>query len=63
MMVRLKVIKPTRIEKGKPGDIIEVSPDRALFLVTFGLAEPVTIREQIETPEKRTAKKTTRKKA
>ena len=62
-MVRLKVIKPTRIEKGKPGDIIEVSPDRALFLVTFGLAEPVTIREQIETPEKRTAKKTTRKKA
>lgn len=61
MLVR--IIKPTRIEKGKAGDIIEVSPDRALFLVTFGLAEPVTIREQIETPEKRTAKKTTRKKA
>ena len=63
MMVRLKVIKPTRIEKGKPGDIIEVSPDRASFLLQYGLAEPVTIREQIETPEKRTAKKTTRKKA
>lgn len=63
MMVRLKVIKPTRIEKGKPGDIIEVSPDRAAFLLQYGLAEPVTIREQIETPEKRTAKKTTRKKA
>lgn len=62
-MVRLKVIKPTRIEKGKPGDIIEVSPDRAAFLLQYGLAEPVTIREQIETPEKRTAKKTTRKKA
>ena len=63
MMVRLKVIKPTRIEKGKPGDIIEVSPGRAAFLLQYGLAEPVTIREQIETPEKRTAKKTTRKKA
>ena len=62
-MVRLKVIKPTRIEKGKPGDIVEVSPDRAAFLLQYGLAEPVTIREQIETPEKRTAKKTTRKKA
>ena len=62
-MMQVRIIKPTRIEKGKAGDIIEVSPDRALFLVTFGLAEPVTIREQIETPEKRTAKKTTRKKA
>ena len=61
--MQVRIIKPTRIEKGKAGDIIEVSPDRALFLVTFGLAEPVTSREQIETPEKRTAKKTTRKKA
>ena len=61
--MQVRIIKPTRIEKGKAGDIIEVSPDRALFLVTFGLAEPVTIREQIETPEKRTAKKTTSKKA
>ena len=61
--MQVRIIKPTRIEKGKAGDIIKVSPDRALFLVTFGLAEPVTIREQIETPEKRTAKKTTRKKA
>ena len=61
--MQVRIIKPTRIEKGKAGDVIEVSPDRALFLVTFGLAEPVTIREQIETPEKRTAKKTTRKKA
>lgn len=61
--MQVRIIKPTRIEKGKAGDIIEVSPDRAMFLVTFGLAEPVTIREQIETPEKRTAKKTTRKKA
>lgn len=61
--MKIRIIKPTRIEKGKAGDIIEVSPDRALFLITYGLAEPADIREQIETPEKRTAKKTTRKKA
>ena len=55
MNVRIK--RPTRIEKGKAGDIVEVSPERALFLITYGLAEPVTIREQIETPEKRTTRK------
>ncbi len=49
--MKVRVIKPTRIEKGKAGDIVEVSPDRARFLLRFGLAEPVTIREQIETPE------------
>lgn len=60
--MKVKVIKPTRIERGKPGDIVEVSPDRALFLLRFGLAEPVTIREQIETPEApKIIKKTTRK--
>lgn len=60
--MKVKVIKPTRIERGKPGDIVEVSPDRALFLLRFGLAEPVTIREQIETPETpKIIKKTTRK--
>ena len=59
----VRIIKPTRIEKGKAGDIVEVSPDRAMFLIGYGLAEPVTIREQIETPEKRTVKKTTRKRA
>ena len=49
--MKVRVIKPTRIEKGKAGDIVEVSPDRARFLLRFGLAEPVPIREQIETPE------------
>ena len=58
--MKIRIIKPTRIERGRPGDIIEVSPERARFLLRFGLAEPVTIREQIETPEKRMANKNTR---
>ena len=60
--MKVKVIKPTRIEKAKAGEIVEVSPDRALFLLRYGMAEPVTIREQIETPEEpKIIKKTTRK--
>lgn len=58
--MKVRIIKPTRIERGRPGDIVEVSPERARFLLRFGLAEPVTIREQIETPEKRMANKNTR---
>lgn len=59
--MKVRIIRPTRIEKGKAGDIIEVAPARAAFLLQYGLAEPVLIREQIETPEKRTVtKKTTR---
>lgn len=60
--MKIRIVKPTRIEKGKAGDIVEVSPDRAAFLLQYGLADPVPeIREQIETPEKRTVtKKTTR---
>jgi len=61
--MKVKLTKPNRIEKGKAGDIVEVSPARASFLLRYGLADPVIIREQIETPEKRTAtKKTTRAK-
>ena len=62
--MKIRIVKPTRIEKGKAGDIVEVSPDRAAFLLQYGLADPVPeIREQIETPEKRTVtKKTTRRK-
>ena len=60
--MQVRIIKPTRIEKGKAGDIVEVSPERAQFLLRYGLAEPVTIRELIETPEEtREIKKTTRK--
>ena len=57
MIVRLT--KPNRIE-GRAGEIVEVSPARAEFLIRFGLAEPVTVREQAETPEKRMGAKTTR---
>ena len=61
--MKVRLTKPNRIEKGKAGDIVEVSPARASFLLRYGLADPVIIREQIETPEKRTAvKKTTRAK-
>ena len=61
--MKVRLTKPNRIEKGKAGDIVEVSPARASFLLRYGLADPVIIREQIETPEKRTAtKKTTRSK-
>ena len=58
--MKVRLTKPNRIEKGRAGDIVEVSQARALFLLRYGLAEPVTVREQIETPEKRTVKKTTR---
>ena len=60
--MKVQLTKPNRIEKGRAGDIVEVSPERARFLLRFGLAEPVTVREQIETPEKRTVKRTTRTK-
>ena len=60
--MKVKLLKQNRID-GKAGEIVEVSPDRAAFLLGFNLAEPVTIREQIEAPEKKTAvKKTTRTK-
>ena len=60
--MKVKVIRPTRIEKARAGEIVEVSPNRALFLMRFGLAEPVSIREQIVTPEEpKIVKKTTRK--
>ena len=45
---------------GKAGEIVEVSPARAAFLLRYGLADPVTAREQAETPEKRMAVKSTR---
>ena len=60
--MKVRLTKPNRIEKGRAGDIVEVSQVRAFFLLRYGLAEPVTVREQIETPEQRTVKKTTRRK-
>ena len=54
--MKLKLTRDNRID-GKAGDIVEVSPDRAKFLLGFGMAEPVLIREQMEAPEKKTAAK------
>ena len=60
--MKVKLLRNNRID-GKAGDIVEVSPARASFLLEVGLAEPVTVREQAETPEKKTAtKRTTRTK-
>ena len=60
--MRLRLTRHNRID-GKAGDIVEVSPARASFLLEVGLAEPVSVREQTETPEKKTAtKRTTRSK-
>ena len=65
--MKVKLLRQNRID-GKAGEIVEVSPDRAAYLFEFGMAVPVTIREQIEAPEKKTAaaaketRKTTAKK-
>ncbi len=57
--MKVKLLRQNRID-GNAGEIVEVSPDRAAFLMEYGLAEPAILREQIETPEKRAAKKVTR---
>ena len=61
--MKVKLLKQNRID-GKAGDIVEVTPARAAFLLKMGLAEPVLIREQIEVPEKKAkaTRKTTRTK-
>jgi len=60
--MKLRLTRQNRID-GKAGDIVDVSPARAAFLLEMKLAEPAPIREQIEEPEKKTAaKKTTRAK-
>lgn len=60
--MKVRLIKDNGMEKAKAGDIITVSPVHGAFLIRFGWAEPVTIREQIEKPEEPIiVKKTTRK--
>ena len=56
--MKVKLLRQNRID-GKAGEIVEVSPARAAFLLSMSLAEPVTVREQIETPEKRKETKKT----
>ena len=60
--MKVRLVRDNGMEKAKAGDVINVSPAHGAFLIRFGWAEPVTIREQVETPEKRTVKKTTRSK-
>ena len=57
--MKVRLIRDSRITV-KAGETVEVSPDRAAFLLRYGLADPVTVREQAETPEKRMATKSTR---
>ena len=54
--MKVLLLKSNRID-GKAGEIVEVSPARAAFLMEVNLAVPATIREQIEKPEKKTAEK------
>ena len=57
--MKMRLTRSNKID-GKAGDIVEVAPARAAFLLRYGMAEPVTVREQAETPEKKTAVKSTR---
>lgn len=59
--MKVKLTQRNRID-GEAGEIVEVSPARAAFLLTYCGAEPVEIREKVETPEK-AVKRTTRRKA
>ena len=60
--MKVRLIRNNGMEKAKAGDIIVTSPAHAAFLVRYGWAVPVTVREQIETPEEpKIIKKTTRK--
>jgi hypothetical protein len=60
--MKVRLLKDNGMEKAKAGEIITTSPAHGLFLIRTGWAEPVLVREQIETPEQRTVKKTTRRK-
>lgn len=60
--MKVKMIRNNGMEKAKAGDIITTSPAHAAFLIRYGWAEPVTVREQIEIPEEpKIIKRTTRK--
>ena len=58
----VKLRRDNGMGKATAGDVIEATPAHAAFLIRFGWADPVTVREQIETPEEpKIIKKTTRK--
>ena len=56
--MKVRLLRPARITHDA-GEIVEVSPDQARFLLSVGSAE--IVRPEKETPEKATTK-TTRKK-
>ena len=53
--MKVRLTRYNRIEKGAAGVVVDVVPPRAAFLIHAGLATPVTVREQIEEPEKKAA--------
>lgn len=57
--MKVRLLRAARITHNA-GEIVEVSPDQAAFLLSVGSAEPVVAAKK-ETPEKATTK-TTRKK-
>ena len=60
--MKVRLTRDNGMEKAKAGDVIETSPAHAAFLIRFGWAEPVCIREQIVTPEEPILKKRTTRK-
>ena len=49
--MKLRLLRDTR-PFGRTGEVVEASPDGCDFLLSLGLAEPVTeIRERIKAPE------------
>ena len=61
--MKVKLLRQNRID-GKAGEIVEVSPDRAEFLLQCNAAEPVTeVREQAKAPEKAVEKPEAKKTA
>ena len=58
--MKIRLLRPARITMNT-GEIVEVSPDQARFLLSVGSAELVMPEPKKETPEKATTK-TTRKK-
>ena len=59
--MKVKLLRQNRID-GKAGEIVEVAPVRARFLINMKLAIPAEARERVEVPEKKTAKTTRSKK-
>ncbi|MBR2854507.1 MAG: hypothetical protein IKE81_09305 [Clostridia bacterium] len=59
--MKVRLLKQNRID-GQAGETVEVSPDRAAFLISVEAAEPVKeAREQAEKPEPKVLKKPEKK--